>query len=348
VAVLGASGLVGQRIVHMLSDHPWFRVAEVVASDRRAGACYGDSVDWRPTPEPPDAVAGLTLRRLEDDVAASVVLSALPADEARQVETRLAAGGHLVCTNASAHRMDPTVPLVIPEVNPSALDLARRQAWHAGGGAIVGNPNCVVAGLAMALAPLDRLWGIESVGVVTLQAISGAGSAGPTAFAMTGNVVPWIDGEERKISSELLRILGRQLDVAVTVNRVPVLDGHMAHVYLNFQRPPKIEDVVGALSSFRPPPEARGLPSIPEHPVVVRMEHDRPQPRRDAMAGAGMAVTVGRIRSAPPFHLAMTVVSHNLIRGAAGACIANAELSVARHVTRSRTAPAASSSGPSP
>ncbi len=330
VAILGATGMVGQRLVRMLEGHPRFRVAEVVGSAGRAGHRYGDVVPWAIGGDPPEAVAGLEMVAGGTPLRSHVVLSALPSGPAKQVEIALAEAGHIVCTNASAHRQHPDVPLIIPEVNGSAVDWVARQPWSAAGGALVANPNCVVAGLAMALAPIERAFGIEAATVVTLQAVSGAGLRGVAAFAVAGNVIPGIRGEEEKIGPELNKILGTNIGVAVAVNRVPVVDGHTAHVFCTLRREASAADAVRVLREFRAVDDVQALPTVPSRPIVVRTEPDRPQPRLDAEAESGMAVVVGRVRAAPrPHHLALVVLAHNGIRGAAGACLANAELCVA-------------------
>lgn len=330
VAVLGATGLVGQHLVERLSRHPTLRLAEVMASGSRVGARYGASVEWVVSDRTPDEASLLELVGDTDQLRSPVVLSALPTRVATEVEPRLARAGRVVCTNASAHRLSPDVPLVVPEVNPDAVSEAARQPWSSCGGVLVANPNCVVTGIALALVAIERTWGIRSGAAVTLQAISGAGLAGPSALALSANVVPWIEGEEQKIESELRKVLDSDLSLAVTCNRVPVLDGHMAHLFLDLKRRASACDVEAALREFTPPPEIGGLPTLPERPLVIRSEPDRPQPRLDAGAGGGMSVSVGRIRRAAPYDVALTVVVHNAIRGAAGACLANAELCVAR------------------
>ncbi len=327
VAVLGATGIVGQRLVRMLEGHPWFRLAEVAGSERRSGSRYGEAVRWSVGGDPPARAAALTLMSPRTVPASPLVLSALPSAAARETEPALARAGKIVCTNASAHRMRPDTPLIVPEVNPESIRAVERQPWRAAGGALVANPNCVVVALAMALSPLDRAFRVEAATVVTLQALSGAGIGGLGAVPMAGNAIPWIPGEEKKIGPELNKILGTEIEVAVAVNRVPVLDGHMAHVFAKLGRRAPVRDAIQALRDFRPPDSARGLPTLPERPLVVRTEPDRPQPRLDADAAGGMAVTVGRVRRAPPPHdLAFVVVAHNGVRGAAGACLANAEL----------------------
>lgn len=326
-AVLGATGIVGQRLVRMLERHPFFRLAEVAGSRRRAGRLYADTTPWALGGDPPAAAAGLQLLAPGEPLQSRLVLSALPSGVAAETEPALARAGHVVCTNASAHRMRPDTPLIIPEVNAEAISRIATQSWSASGGALVANPNCVVVGLAMALAPIERAFGIESATVVTLQALSGAGLTGVNAVEVSGNVIPSIRGEEEKIGPELNKILETDIEVAVAVNRVPVLDGHTAHVFFRLRDPVTHLEASEVLRGFRWSLTAGTLPSLPARPLVVRGESDRPQPRLDAGAEAGMAVTVGRIRPAPPPHqLAMVVVVHNGIRGAAGACLANAEL----------------------
>ncbi|MYC89632.1 MAG: aspartate-semialdehyde dehydrogenase [Gemmatimonadales bacterium] len=325
VAVLGATGIVGQRLVRMLDGHPSLRLASVAASARRAGERYGDAVRWSLGGDPPAEAADLPLRVATEPPECRIALSALPSGVARELEPALAGAGHIVSTNASAHRLRPDVPLLVPEVNPQALALAAGQPWSEGGGRLIANPNCVVAGLALALAPLQDAFGIETATVVTLQAVTGAGLTGVGSVQIEGNTIPWIPGEEEKIEPELNKILGTEIDVAVSVNRVPVLDGHTANVFLKFASPATPRDAARALEDFRAPLSLPRLPSLPDRPLVVRPEPDRPQPRLDIGAAGGMAASVGRIRAAPPHDLAMTVVAHNGVRGAAGACLANAE-----------------------
>jgi len=330
VAVLGATGIVGQRLVRMLDGHPLFHLAEAVGSGRRAGQRYGDAVPWVIGGDPPPGAAALEILAHGKLLRSRVVLSALPSSVARETEPALADAGHIVCTNASAHRMRSDTPLIVPEVNAEAIGGVAAQPWSASGGALVANPNCVVVGLALALAPIERAFGIESATLVTLQALSGAGLSGLNAVEVAGNVIPDIRGEEEKIGPELNKILDADIEVAVAVNRVPVIDGHTAHVFCKLRAPATHPEAVRVLRDYRSPLHPGSLPTLPARPLVVRTESDRPQPRLDADAEAGMAVTVGRIRPAPPPHdLALVVVVHNGIRGAAGACLANAELCLA-------------------
>lgn len=326
VAVLGATGLVGQQLVRLLDAHPWFELKEVVASDERAGVRYGKTVDWVLGEELPRRAAALRLGSLDDPLTSRMVLSALPGELARIVEARLASAGHLVSSNAAAYRMDPEVPLVIPEVNAEAMLLLERGRWGGAGGGLVTNPNCVVAGLAPVLAPIDDRWGVESGVVVTLQALSGAGLGGPTALRAAGNVIPFIPDEEEKICEEVGKILGRDVPLAVTVNRVPVRDGHMAHLFLRLRARATPTDIDRVLSGFTAPACTEGLPSVLRRPVRTTSDQFRPQPALDIGWAGGMGVTVGRIREVRGFDVALTLVVHNAVRGAAGACLANAEL----------------------
>ncbi len=311
----------------MLDGHPLFRVAEVVGSERRAGRDYVEATPWAIGGDPPAGASGLELLPPGAPLQSRLVLSALPSASAKETEPALARAGHVVCTNASTHRLRPDTPLIVPEVNAAAVAGIAAQPWSESGGALVANPNCVVVALALALAPIERAFGTESATIVTLQALSGAGLSGLNAVEVAGNVVPWIRGEEEKIGPELNKILKADIDVAVAVNRVPVLDGHTAHVFCKLRRRASPLDATQVLQQFRPPAPSATLPTLPARPLVVRTEPDRPQPRLDAEAEGGMAVTVGRIRPAPaPHDLALVVVAHNGIRGAAGACLANAEL----------------------
>jgi aspartate-semialdehyde dehydrogenase len=327
VAVLGATGIVGQHLVRILHGHPWFRLAEVAASRRGRGRRYGDAVSWGIDGELPEEAYGIPLKAVEDTLESPVVLSALPSAVADEVEPALARMGHLVSSNASALRARPDVPLVVPEVNATSLSLLVDQPWAKSGGAVVTNPNCVVAGLAPVMKLLDDEWRIGSGVVVTLQSLSGAGLDGPSALAMTGNVVPYIDGEEEKIGAELCKILGRDVPLDVAVNRVPVIHGHLAHLFLRFESPTSLSHATALLQAAGAE-DSEHLPTLPQHPIRVLLDDDRPQPRLDADWQGGMGVSVGRVRSVECHDLALTVLVHNLVRGAAGACLANAELAV--------------------
>ena len=336
VAVLGATGAVGQQMVAMLDGHPWFELSEVVASDRSAGRPYGEAVDWRLEGSPPERAARLRVQPLEQSPRSRLLLSALDAAVAADAEAHLACQGYAVVSNSSSHRMDPDVPLVIPEVNASHLEALAATRTPAGG-FIVTNPNCSTIGLVLALKPLWDRFGIAEVQVTTLQAISGAGLDGVSGGAITDNVIPYISGEEEKLENEPLKILGMwegrfvpaDLVVSATCQRVPVLHGHLESVSVRLHSSVGINEVRESLGGFRAVPEVAALPSSPPAPIQMHSSVDRPQPRLDRDAGRGMTVTVGRLRPCPVLGWKFVVLSHNLIRGAAGAALLNAELLVA-------------------
>jgi aspartate-semialdehyde dehydrogenase len=337
VGVLGATGNVGARLVAMLAEHPWFRVAEVGASDRSAGGRLGDLLTGEEAALPTD-VADLEVRTLDSSWSSPVLLSALPSSVAREVEAAAARAGHLVVSNASAYRNDPDVPLVIPELNAHHLEVLERQRerWP---GAIVTNPNCVVTGLATALAPLHAEFGLERAVVTTFQAISGAGRPGPPAADLVDNVLPFIAGEEDKVAYEPRKILGDVVDgalvdadfrVGVTATRVNVLHGHLVSVSASFRERPTPEAAAAAMRAFRGRTADLDLPSAPPSLIDVTDDPMRPQPRLDRDRGSGMTVTVGRIRPCEALDLSFLALAHNLVRGAAGAALLNAELCRAR------------------
>ena len=336
VAVLGATGAVGQRIVSLLDGHPLFVLREVAASERSAGKRYADATRWILPGDVPEAARELVVVPVDSALASPIALSALDAAVADTIEPLQAERGKLVVSNTSSFRMRADVPLVIPEVNPDHLALLDHQETRASGGGIVTNPNCSVVGLAMALAPLHRAFGVERVTVTTMQALSGAGYPGVASLDGLGNVIPFIDGgEEEKIEREPKKILGRLVNgriedadfpISVSVNRVPVRDGHTESVFLTLRKKASLADVKAALESFTGEPQRLKLPSAPARPIAVRDERDRPQPARDVEAGNGMTVTVGRLRPDPAFDLKFTVLVHNTVRGAAGAALLNAEL----------------------
>ncbi|MDA8333041.1 MAG: aspartate-semialdehyde dehydrogenase [Candidatus Dormibacteraeota bacterium] len=337
VAILGATGAVGQRLVEMLDGHPWFELTELVASDRSAGRLYGEAVDWRLPGSPPEPAGRIRVQTLEQLPRSRLLLSALDAAVAVDAEDQLARRGYAVVTNSSSHRMDPAVPLVIPEVNASHLD-ALQSARSAGGGFIVANPNCSTIGLVLALKPLWDRFGVSQVQVATMQAISGAGLDGVSAGMISDNVVPHIPGEEEKLEAEPCKILGRWdgtflpavLAVSAACHRVAVLDGHLEAVSVKLGSAANAHEVADAFESFRAAPEVAALPSSPPLPVQLHRRPDRPQPRLDRDAGRGMTVSVGRLRECQVLDWKFTVLSHNLVRGAAGAALLNAELLVAR------------------
>ncbi|MGZ5428088.1 MAG: aspartate-semialdehyde dehydrogenase [Thermoanaerobaculia bacterium] len=339
VAVLGATGAVGQRLVSLLAGHPQFVLAEVAASERSAGKTYVEATRWILPGDVPQEARGLMVTAVDADFASPVLLSGLDAAVADTIEPLQASRGKLVVSNTKSFRMRPDVPLVIPEVNAEHLALLDGQPTRASGGGIVTNPNCSVVGLAMALAPLERAFGVGRVAVTTMQALSGAGYPGVASLDAQGNVIPFIDGEEEKIEREPRKILGRlvngrvldaEFPISVSVNRVPVRDGHMESVFCDLKKKASLDDVRAALEAFTGEPQRLKLPSAPARPIAVRDERDRPQPARDVEAGNGMTVTVGRLRPDPAFDLKFTVLVHNTVRGAAGAALLNAELLLAQ------------------
>lgn len=335
VAVLGATGAVGQKFISLLDAHPWFRVRELVASSRSAGKPYREAVRWLQDSPIPLSVADLPVRSLEDHLESSVLFSGLDSSVAGEAELACAERGHVVISNSRNHRMDPRVPLVIPEVNQDHLQLVDRQPWS---GAIVTNPNCSTMFLAMALAPLHQAFGVETVQVSTLQAVSGAGYPGLPAMSIMGNVIPHIEGEEDKIETEPLKILGQLSDhgiepaamrVGAQCMRVPVVDGHTETVSFKLSSAASLAEVRNALESFTGIPQALKLPSAPRQPLWVFDAADRPQPARDLQIENGMATLIGRLRECPVLDYRMVLLGHNTIRGAAGAAILNAETMVA-------------------
>ena len=338
VGILGATGTVGQRFLQLLERHPQFTVTALAASDRSQGRPYAEACTWRLPGDVPPTAAALVVQAPEPPLDCDVVFSSLPSDVAGSVETRFARAGYRVVTNSSPHRMDDAVPLLIPEVNPDQLVLL--DACKAtGGGFIVANPNCSTVMIALALAPLAARFGIEAVVVTTLQALSGAGYPGISSLDITDNVVPFIAHEEEKIERETRKILGRLnggrvapagFAVSAQCHRVNVVDGHMAAVRVRLTRAAEPADLREAFGSFTALPQELHLPSAPARPIVVRDEPDRPQPRLDRDAGGGMSISVGRIARDGVLGHRFVALSHNTIRGAAGAAILNAELLLAK------------------
>jgi aspartate-semialdehyde dehydrogenase len=339
VGILGATGMVGQRFIQLLENHPQFEVTAVAASDRSQGKTYRDACTWRLVGEMPNGVRSLQVQPPAPPLDCDLVFSSLPGEIARETESSFAAAGYPVISNSSAFRMDEDVPLLIPEVNHQHLDLlAQQRQRYTSGGFIVTDPNCSAIAIALALAPLHAAFGITAVAATTLQAISGAGYPGVASLDILDNVVPYIGGEEEKIEAETKKILGRFVNdkiepapmaVSAMVHRVNVADGHMAAVRVNFTRKPELREVREVLSSFSSLPQEMRLHSAPANPIVVRDEPDRPQPKLDRDAGNGMTNTVGRLMPDTVFDYRFVVLSHNTIRGAAGAAILNAEMLIA-------------------
>lgn len=338
-AVLGATGTVGQRFISLLAGHPWFDLVALTGSDRSVGQRYGDAVHWLLPSDLPDGVADMRVLPTDAELDADICFSALPAEAAAEHEAALAKRGHHVFTNASPHRMDEDVPLLLAEVNFGHVHALERQRRERGWtGSIVANGNCTAIHLNLALAPLHRDFGIERAVVTTMQALSGASYPGVASLDALDNVVPFIGGEEEKVVAEVNKVLGTWdgasvvsagIPMSVHCNRVTVRDGHTETVSLALRGGPAVEDVKSSLRAFRGRPQELGLPSAPTRPVIVREEPDRPQPVLDRDAEKGMATTVGRVRDDPVLGTKFVLLGHNTIRGAAGASVLNAELLVA-------------------
>ena len=340
VAILGATGAVGQRFIQLLEDHPWFQVAEVVASDRSAGKSYAEVSRWVLSGQAPANVAGLSVLPLDAALKSPIVLSALPGEVAKSLEPELAARGHVVSSNTSSHRMAPDVPLLLPDLNADHVGLVdvqrRNRGWTTG--ALVTMSNCTTVPVVVALAPLTK-YGIKAVNVVSMQAISGAGYPGVASLDIMDNVIPYIGGEEDKVETEPKKILGRlnggeiafmDSKISASCNRVPVIDSHLVCVSVSFERKPSMEDIRRDWAEFQVHDLARNLPSVPSPVIEYTETPDRPQPRRDRDTGKGMTTTIGRLRECSLFDYKFVALSHNTIRGAAGGAILNAELLVAQ------------------
>ena len=335
VGVLGATGMVGQQLVRLLANHPWFDLKWVAASERSSGRTYREAATWRLAWPLPEDAAGLQVDECKAGRGPRVVFSGLDARAAQEIEPEFARCGHIVVTNAGSFRMEADVPLLVPEINADHLALVKSQPARGWKGMIVTNPNCSTVTLTMALAALERRFGISRVFVSTMQAISGAGYPGVPSMDILGNVVPFIRNEEEKVEAETRKILGRLgngriEDAAITVsaqtNRVPVLDGHTETISVELREKTGLDELKQAWRDFRGVPQERNLPSAPEQPVVVMEEPDRPQPRLDVEKGGGMVTFVGRARRCPVFDYKFVALGHNTVRGAAGAAILNAEL----------------------
>jgi aspartate-semialdehyde dehydrogenase len=334
VAILGATGTVGQKFILLLRDHPYFEIKEVVASERSAGKPYAEACRWKQDVPIPKNVAGLKVLSTEEQLASRILFSGLDSSAAGTIESKYAEAGHLVISNSSNHRMDPQVPLVIPEINPDHFQLIYSQPCK---GAIVTNPNCSTIFLTMAITPLHRHFGVEAVNATTLQAISGAGYPGVPSIDILGNVVPYIGGEEDKMETEPLKILGNLsgdviepvgIKISAQCNRVPVFDGHTETLSIKLKSNPGLAEIRRVLEGFSGLPQELNLPSAPEKPILVVDQPDRPQPARDSWLQRGMATVVGRLRPCPVLDIKLVVLGHNTVRGAAGAAILNAEAMV--------------------
>jgi aspartate-semialdehyde dehydrogenase len=335
VGILGATGMVGQHFVKFLQDHPWFELRWLGASDRSAGKKYRDAAQWHLGGTTPESVADLLVEDCKPGSAPRLLFSAMDASVATEIEREFAQAGHVVVSNSKNHRMEPDVPLLVPEINPSHLKVVRVQQRNRGWkGQIVTNPNCSTVVLSMGLAPLKQ-FGITRVIATTMQAISGAGYPGVPGMDISANVIPFIGGEEEKMQQETQKILG-ELDgdhiqplaakVSAHCNRVPVVDGHTVTISVEFSSKPAETDMLSAFESFKSVPQQRRLPSAPPQPVIYMQEANRPQPRKDVERERGMAVFVGRLRECPALDYKFIALGHNTVRGAAGAAVLNAEL----------------------
>ena len=343
VGILGATGTVGQRFAQLLENHPQFEITALAASDRSAGKTYLDATNWKLTTPMPENVKNIRVQAIEPNLDCDLIFSSLPSDAAHVAELAFANKGYPVISNSSAFRMETDTPLLIPEINAGHLDLIAAQRRNRGfdRGFIVTNPNCAAIVIAPPLFVLHQHFGIEAVIVTTLQAISGAGYPGVASLDIMDNVIPYIASEEEKIEAETRKILGESNGETVTdadfaisaqVHRVNVIDGHTAAVRIKLKNKAKIEDIKTALAEFTALPQTLKLHSAPNPAIIVREEKDRPQPRLDRDAGNGMATTVGRILPDAVFDLKFVALSHNTVRGAAGAAVLNAELLIAKNL----------------
>jgi aspartate-semialdehyde dehydrogenase len=336
VGILGATGMVGQRFIQLLQNHPWFEILELAASERSAARTYGEAAaeKWKLESAIPAAAAAMMVKECKPGLDCRIVFSALDAGVAGPIEEEFARAGYVVSSNSKNHRMDEDVPLLIPEVNADHTAIIETQKKkNKSGGYIVTNPNCSTIGLVLAVAPLHKKYGVSKIMVTTMQALSGAGYPGVASLDIIDNVVPFIGGEEGKIESETLKLLGTldegrfafaDIKVSASCNRVQVKDGHLESVSVELKKKPSRDELIQTLKEYNPLRELN-LPFAPPRPILVRDEDNRPQPRYDRDAGNGMACVVGRVRPCPVFDYKFTVLSHNTVRGAAGAAILNAE-----------------------
>lgn len=343
VAVLGATGAVGQAFIRLLADHPWFELTELAASERSAGKSYAEAARWIGADVMPAHVANMTVVPCDPArISADVVFSALDSATAQDAEPAFARAGKLVLTNAKNYRMEPDVPLVIAEVNPDHLDVLEAQRKNRGwSGGIVANGNCSAIVTSLPLAPIHQHFGITKLIVVTMQAISGAGYPGVPSLDILGNVIPYIGDEEPKIEAEVCKFLGKKTGGTITsadfpvsahANRVPVEHGHTVCMSVALEKHATAAEVEAAIAEWRGDASARELPTSPARPLVVSAQPDQPQPRRQVDTGGGMTVVVGRVRPDPIFDVKLVAMGHNVVRGAAGASVLNAELMVHRGV----------------
>lgn len=338
VAILGATGLVGQKFIELLSDHPWFEVAAVAASHRSAGKTFEQAVQWRMTKPLSDEIGKLPMMDCTPNFPCKLVFSGLDAAVAEEIEREFAEAGYIVISNASHHRLSPNTPLSIPEVNGIDLELLSKQPYKEG--AIITNPNCSVVGLCMALKPLVDQWGVEAVSIMTMQALSGAGYPGVPSMDIFDNVIPFISGEEEKLETEPLKIFeNRGFLITAHCNRVPVTDGHLGCVSVKLKEKATRGEIISAWQLFKSTPQHLNLPSAPSHPLIYWEDEKFPQPKLHRQIAEGMSVSIGRLRDCSLLDWKFVLLSHNTIRGAAGCAILNAELFVQTFLNEAQERP---------
>lgn len=338
VGVLAATGTVGQRFVQLLADHPWFEITVVTGSDRTVGRPYGEGVHWKLLGDPPEKIANLIVQPTEPGLDVQVCFSALPTPQARELEPAFAKAGHIILTNASPYRMDPYVPLLIPEVNPDHIGMIPHQREQYGWeGYIVANANCSTTSVILPMQILHQTYGLETAVIVTMQAISGAGHPGVSSMDIFDNIIPYIGGEDGKVESEPRKLCGTyaagefqmaDFVVSAQTNRVPIFDGHLGSVSVKLRQAATPEDVINLFQNWQPIEPVRNLPSMPDPVLIYRPEADRPQPRLDRDSGNGLAWTVGKVRECPVQDIRFMAFAHNTLRGAASGSVLNAELLV--------------------
>jgi len=338
IGILGATGAVGQKFVELLDGHPWFETAELIASDRSAGKLYREAVTWMGIAPIPKAVSEMTVKRAADSITCDFVFSGLDSSVATELESQFASEGLPVISNAKNFRSDPTVPLLIPEVSPEHLSLIQKQSWP-NGGFIVTNPNCSTVGVVCSVKPLHDAFGVDALQITTMQALSGAGYPGVSSLEIQGNVLPFIGGEEEKLETEPLKVLGSAVDsevqrpeisISAQCNRVPVVDGHLISISVQLKEKSSLEDVERVIKNFISPADVIDLPSSPDQFLHFFDAPECPQPARHCMLGGGMTVSVGRLKACGVLDYRFVSLVHNTIRGAAGGAILNAELLVSK------------------
>ena len=341
VGILGATGSVGQKFIALLSDHPWFEITEVAASEKSSGKKYKDAVNWVLTTPIPKKIAEITVKECKPNLNCQIVFSGLDSSVAGEIELAFAKAGYVVISNSKNHRMDKDVPLLVPEINHEHLEIIKTQKF--GKGCIVTNPNCSTIGLALALKPIYDKFGLDAVNVVTLQALSGAGYPGVSSLDIIDNVIPFISGEEAKVESEPLKILGKyklgrientKIKISAQCNRVAVMDGHTECVQVKLKKKATPESIIKTWENFSSVPQKKNLPMAPLNPIYYFDEQKYPQPKIHKDIDKGMAVSIGRLRKDKLFDYKFVILSHNTVRGAAGGAILCAEMMVANGYIR--------------